>query len=180
MIKSRNKSFYSFYPSQLKQTQLEFENDIDSVKYGERYERTQENIRFFKETDIDITKPFKRLLPELNNIYGKIYLYLIIYNPLLLLTSVILKLYYNRARPYQVSSIKPLESKTSKQTPSYPSSHAVQAYALAKRLTKKYPEKTIEINELAERIADIRRIGGVHFPSDKKFAKVIVNRLPWL
>lgn len=179
-----NKSFFFSYPSLFKilntQTQKEFEEDIKQVRHGEIYERTLSNIQFFKETDIDITKKFHELLPETNTFLGRLLVKAIIYNPLLMIITLFLKFAYNRARPFQIADIKPLHSTTSTFTPSYPSTHAVQAYALAKRLTIKYPEKAEKINELAEKIADIRRIGGVHFPSDKKFAKRVVNSISFI
>lgn len=179
-----NKSFFFSYPSLFKllpiQTRKEFENDIKQVRHAEIHERTLSNIEFFKETDVDITKKFHELLPETNTFYGRLLVKAIAYNPILFIITLLLKFIYNRARPFQIADIKPLHSTTSNLTPSYPSSHAVQAYALAKRLTTKYPEKANKINELAEKIADIRRIGGVHFPSDKEYAKRIVNTISFI
>ena len=99
------------------------------------------------------------------------------------MTSLVYKFYYNRQRPYQVDpeNIKPLgSSKITTFTSSYPSSHALQSFVLAKHLTKQYPEQSTEIDALAERIADIRIIGGVHYPSDKEFARRISYTFNWL
>lgn len=177
-----NESFFYSYPSLFKlfrkQTQQEFDNDLKQVLKAVKTERTPSNVKFFEETDVDITKQFHQLLPETNTFFGSLIMKAVAYNPFLFAIALFLKFFYNRARPFQVANIKPLHSTTSTLTPSYPSTHAMQAYALAKSLTKKYPEKANKINELAERIADIRRIGGVHFPSDKDFAKRIVRSVP--
>lgn len=172
---SSQPGFFPFYNSRYISKTIQ--DDINAVRYSSTYERTPENIALFKETDIDITQPFKRLLPQASQLQ----LYVIANNPLLHTTASILKIYYNRPRPYQIDpkNIIPLDSKT-RHTPSYPSSHALQSFAIAKHMVKQYPEKADEIMELAENIADVRKIGGVHYPSDKEFARYLANRFPWI
>lgn len=172
-----NRGYYGFYSSAYRQTEEMLEQDLEAVRLATET-RTADDVALFKETDLDIIAPFKRLLPE-ESTSSKVSMYLTVYNPLLHLTTGILKLYYNRARPYQLADIQILENKTAK-TPSYPSGHALQAFALSKRLTKKYPEKAVEIQELAEQIADVRKIGGVHYPSDKEYSRYLATRLPWI
>lgn len=175
-----NRGYYGFYSSAYRQTEEMLEQDLEAVRLATE-NRTADDVALFQETDLDITAPFKRLLSEetTTSTRLKLSMYLTVHNPLLHLTTGILKLYYNRARPYQIADIQTLENKTAK-TPSYPSGHALQAFALSKSLTKKYPEKAVEIQELAEQIADVRKIGGVHYPSDKEYARYLATTLPWI
>lgn len=176
--------FFPFYKSRSQPSS----QDITAVYSATINDRTPENVALFHETDIDVTRPFRRVIPEANPLFLYPYTYVVANNPLLHLTAVILKLYYNRKRPYQylISTLNatqpiiiPLSYKTSR-TPSYPSSHAVQSFALAKHLSRVYPHKAKEISLTAERVANARIIGGVHFPSDKEFARRIVDSLPWI
>lgn len=166
--------FFPFYKSRSHPSS----QDISAVYSASIHDRTPENIALFYETDIDVTAPFRRVIPEANPFFLYPYTYVVANNPLLHLIAVILKLYYNRKRPYQYS-INPLSYKTCR-TPSYPSSHAVQSFALAKHLSKVYPHRTKELTQTAERVANARIVGGVHFPSDKEFARRIVDTLPWI
>jgi hypothetical protein len=79
------------------------------------------------------------------------------------------KSYYNRMRPYQLGpilgkSIVPIVSDP--QTPSYPSGHAFDAGMFASALSARHPEFHMAFVRLADKIADSRIVGGVHFPSD--------------
>lgn len=180
---SQNQPFFKFLPINFCQTQEEFDDDITDVIYAQENQLTKENKELFQKTDLDVVKPFYEIFQsqtqpnQPKNQLELALLYIVANNPLLHLTTLITKIYYNRARPYQIltSKITPLPTKTAHQTPSYPSSHALQAFAISKCLTKLYPEKSVEIKQIAERIADIRKIGGVHFKSDKEFARRLVN-----
>lgn len=169
-----NKGYFSFYRSAYKQTEEQLDMDIEAVQLASDY-RTIEDIEFFEKTDIDIVPVFKELVPKASSAG----MYWTIHNPLVHSMIIGTKLYYNRARPYQVANINTLPS-VSGNTPSYPSGHAVQAFALAKRLTKQFPEKSNEINKLAEKIAKIRMIGGVHYPTDQKYSRQLVDKMFWL
>jgi acid phosphatase (class A) len=161
-------------------------------------ERTPENIAFFHKTNVDVTKPFVDIVapdttpsdttpsnttpsPQTKRLFLRILLYVIANNPLLHATSLFFKFYYNRTRPYKrfPQQITPLSTSTSEHTPSYPSSHSLQAFAIQKHLTKLYPEHAAGISATANRIADSRVIGGVHYPSDKEFARHLATNLPW-
>ena len=152
-------------------------------------ERTPENIAFFHDTNVDVTKPFVDIVapdtipsPQTQRVFLRILLYVIANNPLLHATSLFFKFYYNRIRPYKrfPQQITPLSTTTSEHTPSYPSSHSLQAFAIQKYLTKLYPEHAARIAATANRIADSRVIGGVHYPSDKEFARHLATNLPWI
>lgn len=171
--------FFSFYRSSYKPTHREEDDVIASAIH----ERTPENVALFHETDMDVTSPFRRAIPEANPYFLVPYTYVIANNPLLHATAIILKLYYNRKRPYQMirhqPAYAPLTSKTSR-TPSYPSSHALQSFALAKHLAPLYPDSADEIERVAESVANARIVGGVHYPSDKEFARALSKKLPWI
>ena len=152
-------------------------------------ERTPENIAFFHDTNVDVTKPFVDIVapdtipsPQTQRVFLRILLYVIANNPLLHATSLFFKFYYNRIRPYKrfPQQITPLSTTTSEHTPSYPSSHSLQAFAIQKHLTKLYPEHAAQVSTTANRIADSRVIGGVHYPSDKEFARHLAKTLPWI
>jgi hypothetical protein len=155
-------------------------------------ERTPENISFFHKTNIDVTKPFVDIVApaqpattsssQTKRLLLRILLYVIANNPLLHATSLFFKFYYSRTRPYKrfPHQITPLSTSTSEHTPSYPSSHSLQAFAIQKHLTKLYPEHAAHIASTADRIADSRVIGGVHYPSDKEFARHLAKALPWI
>ena len=81
----------------------------------------------------------------------------------------------NRARPEQVDdTIEPINTDTAK-TPAYPAGHAYQAYLLAKVLSCRYPNKAKLFNELAIRCDLCRVQAGLHYPSDGKFSKRLVD-----
>ena len=168
--------------------------ELQSVINTIQQERTPENIAFFHKTNVDVTKPFVDIVspgtipsstippPQTKRLFLHILLYVIANNPLLHATSLFFKFYYNRIRPYKQfpQQITPLSTTTSEHTPSYPSSHSLQAFAIQKHLTKLYPEHAARISATANRIADSRVIGGVHYPSDKEFARHLAKALPWI
>jgi hypothetical protein len=136
--------------------------------------RTPENTQFFKLTDSNPLEAFRRKLTEEQfrrlkkevtspAIVGKIMYY---------------KRLYNRARPVQVApEIVDALYSTTANTPAYPSGHAFQAYYAAKLLSQWEPEKKKEWEAIAERCANIRIIAGLHYPSDRDFARRLVDKL---
>ena len=66
--------------------------------------------------------------------------------------TIKLKMKYGRKRPYEFSD--KIESKTdTDDSPSFPSGHAIEAYALAKVLGEKHPDKEKELNDMAQNVA---------------------------
>ncbi len=85
-----------------------------------------------------------------------------------------LKMQYGRPRPYEVSD--KIESTTdTDDSPSFPSGHSAEAYALAKILSDKYPKKKKELYTLASKIALSRVQMGNHYPSDIEVGKDVGN-----
>lgn len=136
--------------------------------------RTPEDVQFFKLTDPSPLEAFLRKLTDEQfqrlkkevvspEIVGKIMYY---------------KRLYNRARPVQVAPevVDALYSTTAN-TPAYPSGHAFQAYYAAKLLSQWEPARKKEWGDIAERVANIRIIAGLHYPSDRDFAKRLVDNI---
>ena len=136
--------------------------------------RTPENIQFFKLTDASPLEAFRGKITDSqfqklkkkiksSKIVGKIMYY---------------KRLYNRARPEQVAPqiVDALDSKTANSA-AYPSGHAFQAYYAAKLLSKWEPTRKKEWDAIAERVANIRIIAGLHYPSDRDFARRLVDNL---
>jgi hypothetical protein len=95
--------------------------------------------------------------------------------------SLKLKTIYNRARPFQICykygyPIKYLRSQHA-DTPSYPSSYALQAYSIAYVLGRKYDKYQKEIEKAANDIAWSRVYSGNNFVSDIECAKKITLNL---
>lgn len=81
----------------------------------------------------------------------------------------------NRARPRQVDKIiKPIDISTA-QTPAFPAGHAYQAYYLSKKLSLIYPEKRDLFYKLAIKCDETRVKAGLHYPSDGRFARQLVD-----
>jgi hypothetical protein len=95
--------------------------------------------------------------------------------------SLKLKTIYNRARPFQICykygyPIKYLKGLHS-DTPSYPSSYALQSYSIAYVLGRKYGKYQKEIEKAANDIAWSRVYSGNNFVSDIECAKKITLNL---
>jgi nucleoid DNA-binding protein len=159
------KSYYSLLP-----TIPVYPDNIKESKIVKNYmqNRTQEDVDFFHETNKNVVNAFlpyvEENLKELNNIISFI-------TP----TIVFFKYTINRARPEQVDkTIVPIDTSTAK-TPAYPAGHAYQAYYLSKILSKKYPNQKKLFESIAEE-CDLTRVkAGLHYPSDGKFSRYLVD-----
>lgn len=134
--------------------------------------RSFENISLFQLTDPSIVFAFKphvnESLFELSKIITQKHIIFII---------IFLKYFFNRARPKQIiPDLDVLESKTA-DTPAFPSGHAFQANYLANYLSQLYPNKKNLFNDIAEKCALARVYAGLHYPSDNKFSKFLVDIL---
>lgn len=83
-----------------------------------------------------------------------------------------LKIYFNRARPFQLAkiyniNIDVLRTETH-HTPAYPSGHTMYAALAAHILSDLYPEFENKFFQLADLCGMARIIQGVHFPSDNR------------
>lgn len=166
------KRFYIWYPTI--PIYPDNNKEIDIIVNDYISNRTYEDIQFFKLTDSNPMEAFRGKISEeyfekLNNL---------IISPSIQTKIIFYKLLYNRARPAQVApdKIDKLYSTTAN-TPAYPSGHAFQGYYVAKLLSRWESARKKEWDEIAERIANIRIIAGLHYPSDKDFARYLVNKL---
>ena len=99
---------------------------------------------------------------------------------------IALKNHYDRPRPIQLAKYHGIDigevypSKTS-DSPSYPSGHTVQPFAIAEALSKENPDLRKELFQLADDIATSRLRMRIHYPSDyeygKKLGKIIGKKL---
>lgn len=89
----------------------------------------------------------------------------------------LLKFLINRPRPHQVSQrvLNSMEESKSAHTPSFPSGHSAQAFAIAKHYSRLYPAKRDELYRIAEAIGRARISAGLHYPSDHIMSKELVR-----
>jgi len=92
-----------------------------------------------------------------------------------------LKFYYNRARPEQLApyfnlDIDVLYTETH-HTPSYPSGHMMYSELVAHVLSDKYPEFKDKFFELSNYCGYARILQGVHYASDNKVSRIVVEKL---
>ena len=146
--------------------------------------RNKSDIEFFYLTDNDITIAFESIIKP--NEIKKEEMYEIILSPKVKDVIRKYKNIYNRARPSQIAPNVINKEKgillnsVTANTPAYPSGHAVQAYYLGKILSKKFPDRKDEIMKIARRIADIRIIAGLHYPSDRDYAHWLVDKIYYI
>ena len=151
------------YPDNIKEIEIIVNEYINK--------RTLEDIRFFKLTDPNPMEAFRgKISDEQFNLLNKK-----IGSPFITAEIMFYKLLYNRARPAQVAPdrIDPLYSTTAN-TAAYPSGHAFQAYYVAKILSEWEPRKKKEWMKIADDVANVRIIAGLHYPSDAEFARRLV------
>lgn len=166
-----NKRYYQFYP-----TLYLYPNNETDVKIVEKYNNVRLNNKnindFVKLTDRSCSYAFLDVInndlsiEQLNSIQTDI-------NPII----TFFKLLFNRPRPWQINENLNHYNSVSAFSPSFPSGHSMQAQYLAKQLSKKYPEKTDELYEIAEKCGLARVYGGLHYLSDHEFSKQIVSFL---
>ena len=147
--------------------------EIDIIVNDYVAKRTSNDIQFFKLTDPTPLNAFQHKISESQFLK----LSKLIVSPFIIMRIMFYKLLYNRARPSQVApDIDSLDSTTAN-TASYPSGHAFQAYYAAKILSQWEPARKQEWMDIAERAANIRIIAGLHYPSDRDFARQLVANL---
>lgn len=136
--------------------------------------RTQNHIAFFYLTDANPIDAFKSQISE--ELYKK--LNEIMTSPQVVIKIILYKNFFNRARPMQVAPEKINAPKSmTADTPAYPSGHAYQSFYAAKLLSKWEPARKKEWDEIAERGAYIRVYMGIHYPSDVRYARLLVDGL---
>tara|TARA_Y100000592_G_scaffold3055_1_gene4471 strand:- start:784 stop:3561 length:2778 start_codon:yes stop_codon:yes gene_type:complete len=88
---------------------------------------------------------------------------------------------FKRRRPEEILKEHdkefPINAPSSAESPSYPSGHSMLGYGLAEFYKEKYPYLAEEWDNIADVIAHSRLQLGVHFPSDNKASKRIVEQI---
>ena len=165
----RLKRYYQYYP-----TINIYPNNFNEIKLVEKYVHKSKNNKqmndFIKLTDKSVTYAFENIVLESKEELDEI---ISITVPFIMF----LKLLFNRARPAQINPELTVFNSTSAHTPAFPSGHSFQAYYLANKLSKKYPEKKTEFYELAEKCGHARIYAGLHYPSDHEFSKFLIQFL---
>ena len=89
--------------------------------------------------------------------------------------------YFNAERPDKLAARFGVPFKCdyleSAQTPSYPSGHTTQAFYIATKLSRLYPNLSEDLFVLANMVAESRIDRGVHFPSDNEAGKLLAAKL---
>ena len=132
---------------------------------------TPSDIEFYKSTDPSIKTAF---LPYVNETNEELTDIIIRVTPII----KFFKYTINRPRPKQINPQLNVLKSTTAHTPAYPAGHALQAYYLSKVLSKRYPDKKEQFDNIAKRCDLVRVKAGLHYPSDGKFSKAIVDALP--
>ena len=151
-----------------------YPNNETESQVVKRYtqQRSPYYVQLFLETDRSVSAAFDTLVKEDITTLDRM-----ITSPKILSVVYFFKYTINRARPHQIDeSLDRLSSDTA-DTPAYPSGHAFQAYYLAKVLSERYPEKMSELYEVAEACALSRVYAGLHYPSDNRFSRWLVDHL---
>ena len=157
--------YHKYYP-----TINVYPENFKEVKLVEQFvsEKTMEMDNFIMQTDKSVSYAFEEIVPETLNelltIESRV-------APLILF----FKFLFNRARPKQINQELDVYPSISAATPAFPSGHTCQAYYLAQKLTEKYPEKREKLYKLAEKCGQARIYGGLHYPSDHEFSKLLVK-----
>lgn len=130
--------------------------------------RNNDHLDYFKLTDESVIHAFK---PHVKESEDELYNMTMTVLPEILFFKYII----NRPRPYQIEKdLNYINTKTGS-TPSMPAGHAYQAYYLSKELSKKYPEKSELFEGIAKKCDDCRVYAGIHYPTDGKYSKCLVN-----
>ena len=157
------------------------ENDSRETLSELKYLQMLETDKDFVKKHDDVVKVFTELLKEFKVLTPqreKIIETLVDQSRKFIMTT---KYKYNRPRPYQIAKFYGIDLNgtelDSMKTPSYPSGHAVQGYLVAEVLKSQIPHLGVELNSLAEDVANSRILGKAHFPSDKDFGQKVANIL---
>ena len=166
------KRYYTWYPTI--PIYPDNNKEIDFMVNEYINQKTQDDIDFFYLTDDNPINAFKSKISE--ELYKN--LSRIVTSRKVVSKIIFCKIIFNRARPMQVAPKKINAPKSmTANTPAYPSGHAYQSYYAAKLLSRLEPARKKEWDEIAERAAYIRVYMGIHYPSDVRYAKLLVDNL---
>jgi len=95
--------------------------------------------------------------------------------------AMYLKYKFLRPRPYQLApyydgDIQSMDE-AAEESPAYPSGHSMMGFALSKLYSDQYPEHALTFSELGRKVGLSRIQAGVHYPSDVRYAKALIEHL---
>lgn len=138
-----------------------FEEDLSEVRRCIKDPSLSE--KFLKLTDRNAEDVFKKFLKDEDIEWSKIAPMLEEFDGVMLR----LKFKYNRKRPFKYFEARGEDIETEvAHSPSFPSGHAAFAYLACDYLSDMFPEKSMQLQTIAEMIAQSRIENGVHFPTD--------------
>lgn len=165
-----NERYFKIYP-----TLYLYPNNYKEINIVKQYINVSQNnqtiLDFIKLTDESVAHAFvqhiNENIEELHNYEREIVLYILFF-----------KYLFNRARPKQIDTSVNIFNSISANTPAFPSGHSMQGLYLAKKLSKKYPEKQELFYKIADDCGKARIYAGLHYPSDHYFGQFLINILP--
>jgi hypothetical protein len=141
--------------------------------------KIRENRRDFEKYDKDPLKPFLDYCNKNKLKYNRDRINKVLYDCAII--SLRLKKINNRPRPYQLCFAygQPIQYLRSEKadTPSFPSSYALQSYVIAYLLGNKYTKHQVKFEDIADRISWSRVHSGNNFESDIECSKAILMNL---
>lgn len=88
---------------------------------------------------------------------------------------------FGALRPYELASKHGIPFQADRletaQTPSYPSGHTTQAFYIAEKLSRIFPDLEASLFSIANMVAESRIDRGVHLPSDNAAGKMLAAAL---
>lgn len=163
------------YANSSKNTLTELESIAKST-----HNRSQSDLDLIYTVDTDPLILFRELAEDLSinfseNIFHNMYRFSVLH----MINH--LKLFYNRARPYQLAekldiNIDRIITKTH-HTASYPSGHTIYAALAAEILISDYPEHKNKFNDVTKQVGLARVLQGVHYPSDNRASIEIMKTI---
>jgi hypothetical protein len=139
-----------------------------------KYQKTKNTFLHYKQLvdEIFISNKFDEIHATPEEEEKMVYFFYNIVDPIIFH----LKLKYYRIRPsFFDKRVKPWIDVP--EHPSYPSGHSTQTHIIAYLMGNKYPEKRKFYEKIANRISVNREIGGLHYPSDTKYGKIIARHI---
>jgi len=161
-----------------KNSSIKVKEELEHIKKQQQAVPHWHTGDYKKKIDKDFLSIYLEYLDEVDLKYDKQYIKDVLedLNPTLLQ----LKIFYNRARPYQLSEhhnvdIKRDSTSTAK-TPAYPSGHSFQSKVIETILTKAHPDHKRIFFQISNRVSLARILRGLHYPSDILFSFRIVEK----
>ena len=138
-----------------------FEEDLSEVRRCVKNSSLSE--KFLKLTDRDSEDVFKKFLKDEDIDWSELDPMLKEFDGVMLR----MKFKYDRKRPFEYFKERGEDIKTEEaHSPSFPSGHTAFAYLMCDYLSDMFPEKSMQLQTIAEMIAQSRIENGVHFPTD--------------